>query len=117
MRKHLCVAATSLVLLTSAACTAQSPADNATIKGTLLESGGPAPGTPRPVGHGTITAYRGSTIVATATVGLDGTFSMAVPAGELTVAGVMSGNYPCTEPPLTLQSGATATVQVVCNID
>ncbi len=102
-----------------AGCTSASntPAPGATISGTLVALGGPAPGSPRPLPGHVAASGRGHTYTSTA--GVDGVYSINVPPGTYTVIGrsplYQSGDVDCeTLAPVTATSASTVEVNVGC---
>ncbi len=90
------------------------------ITGVLEASGGPAPGSPRPLpGTVTIRARNGQTTKTA--VGPNGDFSASVPVGQYTVTGrspfYQNGQWDCLlSPPATITAttGSTAQVTLSC---
>jgi len=99
-------------------CSGPGPADG-TLAGHLYGVGGPAPGLPRPW-PGTVT-LTGPGVHQDVSVGADGSYSVAVPAGRYTVVGrsplYESDAALCraTEA-VTVTSGHTTTADVLCQM-
>jgi hypothetical protein len=100
---------------------ATNPSGSGQLAGALEAAGGPAPGSPGPL-PGTVFVWsvRSGKLVATTTVGTQGTFSVTVPAGSYRVTGrsplYESGNADCIGTPatVTVRARATRHVQVWC---
>ena len=112
----------------AAACTAThsrppaptpSAATSATLTGHLLEVGGPAPGSARPV-SGSITLD--GPVSRHVTVGPDGKYSVVVPVGTYAVTGAMgddaSSSVGCRTiaDAVTLAAGETVAADVICSV-
>ena len=91
---------------------------NGSLKGRLMEDGGPAPGLPRSA-EGTITVT-GHGISKSLRVGSTGLFTFALPSGSYTVSASLAGNAgPCsTTPPgkVKVVAQGTSVVHVFCSI-
>ena len=112
------LAVTTLIV---SACT-QAPPGNGTLKGRFVSEGGAvafdgAQSSPNPLA-GTITATRGTTVVAS-TRAIDGNFTLSLPPGTYTITGDAAGEHGmgggCTTTS-KLTSGTTSHVVVVCVI-
>jgi hypothetical protein len=101
------------------ACAGQHSAADGTLTGHLYGVGGPAPGLPRPW-PGTVT-LTGPGVDRDVSVGADGAYSVAVPAGRYTVVGrsplYESGAALCQAAGVaTVTSGHTTTADVLCQM-
>jgi hypothetical protein len=86
--------------------------------GHLLIVGGPFPGSPRPLGFGSV-SFSGAAQI-TVRVGQDGSFSASLPQGTYAVVGRSkefgSGAYPChASRPIQVLSEEATRIDVYCN--
>ncbi len=84
-----------------------------TLHGSLVTSGGPAPGGEGPAA-GTVTVTRATTTVTVVQV-QNGSFSVDLPAGTYTLSAT-HGGAPCTSADVTITTGAISTTRVVCPV-
>ena len=103
--------------LALAACTSSPPAPQGTLAGRMVASGGPAPGTVRPVA-GAVVAVSAAGKTKTAVVGASGQFVLSVPVGTYTLVGTSGGSADnCASHGKSLVRASTVTtVQVVCPV-
>ncbi len=111
-----------LALLASASAVSScsnSALHAALVTGTLEAVGGPPGLAPRPL-NGTITLRGADGLQFTETVGKEGTFSVAAPAGSYTITGrsplYQRGLADCQAPTqVTLRPGTTTVLAVACS--
>lgn len=115
-RIHL-ASALAVTMLILSACT-QAPPGSGTLKGTFTTEGGAmgldgAQPSPHPL-DGTITATRGTTVVASARA-IDGSFTLTLPPGTYTITGIAPYEHgtACTATS-KVTSGTVSPVEVVC---
>ena len=95
-----------------------TPHYDAAIKGQLLISGGPAPGTPR-TSDGEVTAKNASGESFSISVPSTGRFTLQIPAGKYSLTGSSpqfgNGQYKCFGPPsVTVVKGEAIHADVFC---
>jgi hypothetical protein len=98
---------------------ANTPQYLSSIKGQLLISGGPAPGTPRP-SEGEVTARNAGGLSFAVSVPLTGRFTLQLPAGTYSLTGsspqFAGGHYKClAQRKVTVSKGKSTHEDVVCN--
>ena len=107
----------ALMALGLGACSSRPSMQSGSLKGRLMEDGGPAPGLPRSA-EGTITVT-GQGISKSLTVGAAGLFTFALPSGSYTVSASVAGNAsPCSPTPPGKVTGVarqTTSIHVFCS--
>ena len=116
----LVAAGALLVLSAGPMCSCPDAVATGSVRGTLVEAGGPA-GTPtRPVAGAVYFVSAGGHSTGTATAP-DGTFSLTLDAARYRVEGrtpsvTSAVGFPCTAGPVTVQPRATTTIVVICPV-
>lgn len=117
-RRTLAGVGIALLAMGLSACSSPASTPSGTLKGRLMEDGGPAPGLPRSAG-GTITVM-GHGVSKSLRVGATGLFTFVLPNGSYTVSGSLAGNKsPCSTTPtgeVKVVAQRTSVVHVFCSI-
>ena len=117
-RRMLAGVGIALLAFGLSACSSQAATQSGTLKGRLMEDGGPAPGLPRSA-EGRITVT-GHGISKSLSVGATGLFTFALPNGSYTVSGSLVDNEsPCSTNPIgevKVVAQRTSVIHVFCSI-
>ena len=117
-RRMLAGVVIALLALGLSACSSHPATQSGTLKGRLMEDGGPAPGLPRSA-KGTINVT-GHGISKSLRVGATGLFTFALPIGSYTVSGSLADNEsPCSTNPtgeVKVVAQRTSVIHVFCSI-